>query len=101
MLPSSQSHQLIAIRARPGDEQACQSESRVSIDKNGSMCGIKCSVASDAISWGMLESRVSDISDASAKSFSHRLFDADLQIYKPEHGSYDRVSDDISLRSTK
>lgn len=37
----------------------------------------------DAISWGMLESRVSDISDASAKAFSHRLFDADLQIYMP------------------
>lgn len=35
----------------------------------------------DAISWGMLESRVSDISDSPAKAFSHRLFDADLQIY--------------------
>ena len=35
----------------------------------------------DAISWGMLESRVSDISDASAKAFSHRLFGADLHIY--------------------
>lgn len=49
----------------------------------------------------MLESRVSDISDASAKAFSHTLFSADLQIYMPENDSYDRISNDISLRSTE
>jgi hypothetical protein len=54
----------------------------------------------DAISWGILESRVSDISDASAKVFSHRLFGADLQIYMPKNGTYDRVSDGISSQLT-
>lgn len=54
----------------------------------------------DAISWGMLESRVSNISDASAKAFSHIFFGADLHNDMPKNGDYDRVSDDIFMRLT-
>lgn len=100
VLPSSQSHQLIAMELGREMNKHANQKIKLVLIKTVQCVALSVAWLPDAISWGMLGFRVSDISDASAKAFSHILFGDDLQIYMLENGSYDRVSDGISLRST-